>query len=720
MEKKKVNQEKIRINKLFLILAFFLFVILIVRLVYLCLADYRVGDSTITAFIHNRNVEEEILIPNRGTIYDKNANPLAQDVASYTIIAYLDESRSKNSTSLQHVKDVESTAKALAPLLNTEEEELVRLLSKDAYQVELGSGGRNLSQLQMEAIAKLKLPGIDFIKSSKRYYQNGDFASYILGYTVEETDENDNKWIVGELGVEEYFNEDLTGSIGYVTYEKDRYGYKIANGREYVEDAQNGNDLYLTIDSNIQLFVEDAVKKAYEEAEPKWALMVVADAKTGAILGYTSSPSFNPNEKNIVSYLDPMVNTAYEPGSTMKIFSYMCAIETGKYDGNATYMSGNKVFESELEDDTITINDWNKKGWGEITYDQGFALSSNIAVANLLENVMSKKDLHACYSKYGFGNVTGFTLSRELKGSIDFTYDVEAATAAYGQGITATPMQLVQALTAIANDGEMLKPYIVDKMVDPNTEEVVFEGKREVISNIASSSTIDKIKELMASVINPNSEVATGSLYYMKDYPMMGKTGTSQIFDYQTGKYLTGEADYIYSFAGLYPKEDPDIIIYMALQQPKDETNYIAPRIKDVVVNISKYLNIQIEEKIDTSFKVESYKNKKTEDIIKDLDKNKLKVITLGNGDKIIDQYPKKDTIIYQNDLIVLLTNNYQKQAIDFTNLSYKETLNILKLMKVDYNLEGKGYVISQDILPEDKIPDGTKINITLKEKYLE
>ena len=222
MGRKKININKIKPNYFMFLIVILLFGIFIGRILYLCLVDYTVMDTTISMFIKNRNTMEEIIMPKRGSIMDKNGNILAEDVASYTIIAYLDESRSEGSDVPLHVVDANITAEALAPLLNTDVNILKNLLSRDLYQVELGSGGRNLSQIEMEEIKALNLPGIDFIASTKRYYPNGDFASYIVGYTVNEEDSDNNTWKVGQLGIEEYYNENLTGRSGYVTYEKDR------------------------------------------------------------------------------------------------------------------------------------------------------------------------------------------------------------------------------------------------------------------------------------------------------------------------------------------------------------------------------------------------------------------------------------------------------------------------------------------------------------------
>ena len=188
MAKKKININRIKSNYIMMLGILAVFAFFILRLIYLCTVDYKVGNDTITAFIKNRNTKEEILLPKRGTIRDNKGSILAEDVVSYTIIAYLDESRSKNSKIPKHVVDIDNTAKTLAPYVNLEEDELKAILKKEAYQVELGPGGKNLSQIQMETIKKLNLPGIDFIESTKRYYPNGDFASYAIGYTTKEED----------------------------------------------------------------------------------------------------------------------------------------------------------------------------------------------------------------------------------------------------------------------------------------------------------------------------------------------------------------------------------------------------------------------------------------------------------------------------------------------------------------------------------------------------
>lgn len=698
MAKKKINTKKIKTSYLLLIAILCLFCYFIFRLSYLCVVDYNVGDETITAFVKNRNTEEETILPTRGSIKDTNGNVLAEDVVSYNVIAYLDPSRSENSEKPLHVVDVNATAEKLAPYVNLDVSVLKTLLSKDVYQVELGSGGRNLSQIQMEEIKNLNLPGIDFTTSTKRYYPSGDFASYTIGYTVNEKDKDGNEWKKGQMGIEEYFDETLKGTSGYVTYEKDRYGYKIANGREYKKDADDGDDIYLTIDNNIELFTENAVKKMESDSEAEWALMIVADAKTGAILAYSTSPSFDPNKRNIVSYIEPITGYTYEPGSTMKIFSYMCAVDNGNYVGTDTYDSGTIKYIASDGTETV-IHDWNKVGWGNISYDAGFALSSNVGASKLLDNkFITKKQLSECYSKYGFGKIVDFTLNREQTGSIKFNYDIDAASATFGQGITVTPIQMIQALTSVSNGGKILKPYIVDKIVDTDTEEVNYEATTEVIDTVANASTIDKIKELMESVVCEDPTKCTGSAYYMKDYQMIGKTGTAQIYDEKTGTYMKGASDYIYSFAGLYPKDEPEIIIYTAIKKPKDTTNYLAPAIRDVVSNVSKYLNIVNINNKSTTYKIDNYVNKEVMNVSSDITNNNMKLYVLGTGKKVIKQYPSKNSELYSGSVVALLTDTYDKKMPNLVGLSYKDAINILKLMGVNYKIEGSGYVEAQSV----------------------
>ena len=479
--KRKVNVNKVKFNKLIFAFILLFFIVVIFRMSFLSLAK-TIDGVDMKNFVSSRNTRKKVVYAKRGTIYDVTGNTLAQTVNSYTVIAYLSESRSEGFKNPQHVVDKEKTAKELSPILGMSEESILLLLNRNAYQVELGPGGRGISELKKEQIQELDLPGISFISSYKRYYQNDDFSSYILGY-VRATDDGE---LIGEMGIESYYNDMLKGEDGYTIYQQDINGYKMPNTREEKKESVDGVDIYLTIDSNIQFFTEKYVKEACEEYNPEWAITVVADAKTGAILSSTACPSFNPNIKNITNYLNPLTSFSYEPGSTMKTFTYMSAMEKGVYDGNDTFESGSiKIGENE-------IFDWHQKGFGTITYDEGFLYSSNVGISYLTQKYFTAEELKKYFQKFGFGTKTGIELPGELSGTLNFKYEVEVANAGFGQGITITPIQMIQALTTISNDGIMIKPYIVDKIVNTNNNEIVYNGTRKELGRVVSTNTVDQ------------------------------------------------------------------------------------------------------------------------------------------------------------------------------------------------------------------------------------
>ena len=283
MVKKKTTTKTWNAPKYFLNVVFFTFLIITAQLAYITLFPSVYGIN-MDDFASARNSYSTKLYAKRGTIYDNDGNTLALNVSSYTVIAYLSDSRTgKNKTPL-HVVDKEGTAKKLAPILNMSEEYILGLLNRDSYQVELGPGGRGITELVKEEIEDLNLPGIDFIETFKRYYPNGDFASYILGYakqyTKEDEEGNSSLKIVGELGIESKYENILNGVDGSLTYQRDRYGYKIPDTKEDKIEAIDGSDIYLTLDSNIQRFVESAME-GVNEYSPEWASITVMNAKTG-------------------------------------------------------------------------------------------------------------------------------------------------------------------------------------------------------------------------------------------------------------------------------------------------------------------------------------------------------------------------------------------------------------------------------------------------------
>ncbi len=719
MAKEKAKEWKTP-RKIFLVF-FFIIIVLFARYCYLALSP-EINGRNMKVFAANRNTVSRILTAKRGTIYDMSGNVLAQTVSSYTLIAYLDEERSTK-TQINHVKDIDSTAKALAPVLGADEESLKKMLQKGKdegkYQIEFGTAGKNLTELKKSEIEELNLPGIDFEESYKRYYPNGDFASYILGYakTNEYTDKNGKlvTSIDGELGIEAKFDEDLKGTDGYLMYQQDRFGYKIPDTKEERIEALDGKDIYLTIDSSIQRFAETEVQYMQTEYEPEWTMIAVMDAKTGDILASSSTPSFNPNLRNITNYENPLVSNAFEPGSTMKIYTYMCAIDKGTYNGEETFKSGS------IEVADAVIRDWNNKGWGTITYDKGFEYSSNVGVSTMINHFIDRDEMKDCFQKYGFGTSTGIDLSRELSGSLGFKYPVEVANAAFGQGITTTPIQHLKALTMIANDGQELTPHIVSKIVDPNTGKTTYKRKVEKSSKLVKQSTIDKIKDLMDNVVNSEDKEATGRKYHIDGFDVIGKTGTSQIYDEKRGGYLKGSNDYIYSFAGMYPKDNPEIIIYAAIKQPNiGSSSTLSTSINNLMKNIAKYKNMFEEETKNqssvTSLKLDSYINKKVTDVKKIMDENHINTVIIGNGDKIINQYPNKGETVLSYDRVFLITNEGEGKMPNLIGYSRSEAIYLMKTLGYDYELEGYGYVTNQSVKEGDLVGNNV-VKITLKEK---
>lgn len=691
-------------------------IILYLQFVYLSLSPNIYGRN-MAEFAASRNTVKRTITAKRGTIYDSNNNALALNVSSYTVIAYLPKSTVY--TKENYVKDIQATAEALSPVLNMEVDTLISLLSQDRYQVELGPGGRGITELKKDEIKALNLSGIDFIESQKRYYPNGDFASYVIGYAKEneitETDTNGNETtinqITGELGIEAKYNDLLKGTDGYIEYQQDKYGYKIANTQEKEIEAQNGYDIYLTIDEKIQRFIESSIKESQNTYNPEWMTISVMDAKTGDILGTSSTPSFDPNVRNITNYENILTSLPFEPGSTMKTYTYMCAMEKGIYDGNATFTSGS----FQVGEDTI--NDWNRSGWGTISFDKGYEYSSNVGIANLIDRGLSRQDLYDCFTKYGFGSLTGIELSREQPGKLNFIYPIEVYTAGFGQGITTTPIQYLQALTMIANNGDMLKPHIVSKIVNNNNGETTYERKIEKVSNVISSSTANKMKDLMYITVQGTDAGTTGYPYKIEGFDVIGKTGTSEIYSAQTGGYLTGDNAYIFSYAGMYPYENPQIIIYAAMKLPTwGKSRGLYKAVTDIMKSIAKYKNMFSEQQEENTLKmieIPSYVSQNTNDVVSNLTSKGIECVVIGNGDKIINQ-SIVNTSIMTGEKIILLTNSNNYQMPSIIGWSRSDIIALMKLLNIPYEIDGYGYAVNQSIAKGTIITSDLSMNVTL------
>jgi len=663
---------------------------------------------------NQRTTRTDTISAKRGSVYSSDGDLLAQNVASYKLIAYLDAKRTTNEKKPQHVVNKEETAEKLAPILGMEKDEVLKYLNKEnVYQTEFGTKGKGLNEIVKKQIEDLNLPGLDFIESFKRYYPKGDFASYTIGYTT--IDEENDQAITGEMGIEKNYNEILKGEDGYTTYQKDLKGYRIANTPVITKDAVQGKDIYLTLNSSIQFFVEQAVIDADKDYDWEWFHITIMDAKTGAILGTTTHPSFDPNIKNITNYLDLMVSSPYEPGSTMKTFTYMAAMENGVYNGSETYKSG--VYTTS---DGTEIGDWNRNGWGIISFDKGYAMSSNVGVINLINRHMSSVMLRQYFRKLGFGRKTGIELPNESKGNLEFKYETEIYNAGFGQGITTTPVQNVKAMTPLTNDGILLKPYLISKIVDSETGEVVLENKREEIERVASTATVQKMIQLMDDCVNGTGN--TGSGYRIDSGELIGKTGTAQIANERGGGYLNGKEDIISSFSGVYPKSNPQIIIYASVKRPSGGSQKpVSNAVKAIVSNIAKYYGnsdsnnstLEINE-----IKMPSLINKKLDMAKVQLDSNSIGYVILGNGNKVISQSPNANDMITTNDRVYLITNDSNITVPNVIGLSSKVAKDVLQKIGLKVNLDGTGYVYEQSIAEGTPIGKGMEITLKLAPRY--
>lgn len=696
--KKRVT---IKTYKIVLVSVALLLCLIIGRLVYVCLGNNLDGVD-LKNFADNRNTVTKTLRASRGTIYDANGDALAQNVNSYTLIAYLSASRTDNIEKPEHVVDKEMTAEALAPIIGMDAKDILKRLNKDAYQVEFGTSGK-LNEIQKEKIEALNLPGIDFVVSTSRYYKMSSFASYIVGYAKT----NEEGQINGELGIESYYNDDLSGKNGSTTYQQDAKGYKMANVPEYRTEAENGSDVYLTIDSSIQLIAENALKSLSDNYKMDWGLLSVMNAKTGAIVASATVPTFNPNDlSTITSYLNPLVSTSYEPGSTMKIFSFASAIDSENYNGVETYKSG------EIPVADVVIRDAKREGWGTISFDTGFAYSSNVA-ATMLALRMGSKTLSEYYDKLGFGKTTGIELSGEIVGDMEFTYQSELATASFGQGVTITPIQMMQALTTISNDGMLLKPYIVNKVVDQNGK-IVYQGGRQEIGQVYKKETTDYMKNLMYDVVYNGLT----KMWQPNNVTLIAKTGTAQIAS-PKGGYLSGEYNYVTSLAGMFPKEDPQYIIYIVTKKMQGPKTYLANALTKAVDEIASYAKIaSTKEDSNLSYPPITLENYISADVVEVVDKLKekgLKVYVIGNGKYVTNQYPNKNSVVFSGNSVFLKTNSSEITLLDMTGFSMNDINIYSEFIGKKIKINGYGYVASQNVAVDTLITDDIEIEVNLE-----
>lgn len=681
-------KKEVKIPKYIHLISVLLFLWLIGRIVYISFVDNFEGTN-IEEFAKNRTTAKIPLPSIRGTIYDRNKDVLAKNISSYNIILYLEEKRTTNSEHPRHVVDYEKTATELGKALDLDKKYILKRLNlkkenPKLYQVELGPKGRNLTELKKDEIMALGLPGIDFEESVKRYYPYGEFLSYTLGYAVKEDDK-----IVGKMGIEKFLDETLKGKDGYVMFQKDRKGFRIPNTLEKRQKEQNGKDVYLTIDSHIQMFVEQAIRRVKKESSWKWYSFLMIDAKTGEIISVYQDPSFDPNKRDITNYLDYNFSYPYEPGSTMKIYTYMLAKEKGLYDPNKTFKSGTYVTKDKTE-----LGDWKRAGWGNITYDRGFRLSANTGVINLIKLGITGSELKEFYTKLGFGKKVGIPLY-EGSGTLPFKYETEILNASFGQGLTTTPLQHAQALTTIANSGDMLRPTLIKKITPYNGDKALTEQKIEKTNVINKKIALD-MKKLMTDVVNYKE--GTGHTYELDGYDIALKTGTAQV-PKENGKGYSGSA--IHCVAGMWPAKDPAMIFVLAVKDPRHKSGYPTRTMKyplqEIIKNTSGYLNV-FRTKKEINSKKETFKSFINENPKLAKEYYKERAIIIGNGTKIVQEMHEENEDITGIKKLYFKTNGKIEKYPSFKGLSQKEARALCHMLNLNCDFKGSGFVKKEDL----------------------
>jgi len=501
--------------------------------------------SSLASSLWSRNLP---ISADRGEIYDRNGKVIATNITTTSLVFIPNQ-----------ITDKEAVAKSISEILGVEYEDILAHASKKTSIERVHPEGRQLDYNTAEKISNLNYEGVYLVKESKRYYPYENLLSHVLGYVG-----IDNQ---GLSGLELYYDKYLTGENGAIKYYSDGKGHRLDLEEVYVA-PQSGMNLTLTIDLDIQQAIEKELDNVVSMYNPEDALILAMDPNTGEVLGLANRPDFDPN--NYKNYSTETINRnlaiwkTYEPGSTFKITTLSAALEEKEVNlFEDTFYDGGSI-----QVENARIKCWKHGGHGAQTYLQVVENSCNPGFVTLGQKLGTER-LYNYVNKFGFGAKTGIDLNGEATGilfSLDKMGPVETATTAFGQGISVTPIQQVRAVSAAINGGHLLKPYIVKTVSEPETNTVIVENTKEIIRDVISEETSSMVRYALESVVANGS----GHNAYIENYRVGGKTGTAQ--KVENGVYLSG--NYIVSFIGFMPTDNPQIVIYVAINNPKGITQY--------------------------------------------------------------------------------------------------------------------------------------------------
>ncbi|USK56918.1 stage V sporulation protein D [Cytobacillus solani] len=545
-----------------------LMIALVVGILVFFIIDLRLGyvqfflSTTLTdgaKELWSRNIPFE---PERGEIVDRNGVPLATNVSAPTIYVVP-----------RQVKDSKVTAEKLASVLNASKEKIQADITKSEMYVRI-SGGRKISHEKAKEIRALNLEGVYIGEDSKRHYPFGDYLSHVLGFAG-----IDNQ---GLMGLELYYDKELKGKKGSVQFYANAKGERMNDMADDYQPPVDGLDLRLTIDSKVQTIMERELDIAEATYNPDGIIAIAMNPNNGEILGMASRPGFDPaNFRNVSSDIfnrNLPIWSTYEPGSTFKIITLAAALEEGKVDLDKDHFHDPGY----VKVGGARLRCWKKGGHGSQSFLEVVQNSCNPGFVELGER-LGKEKLFKYIKDFGFGEKTGIDLQGEGTGilfNLDRVGPVEQATTAFGQGVSVTPIQQVAAVSAAINGGTLYTPYVAKELVDPKTGEIVMRktpnAKRTVISKVTS----DKIRYALESVVAQG----TGGNAFIEGYRVGGKTGTAQ--KAKDGKYL--ENNHIVSFIGFAPADDPELVVYVAVDNPKGTMQFGGVVAAPIVGNIMK------------------------------------------------------------------------------------------------------------------------------------
>lgn len=687
----------------------FVFLLFVGRFLYLSISKTIAGEN-ISERVSNLYKRDEILKSVRGAIYDNSGNVIAEDSHSFTLYAILDKSSLDYKGKPMYVVDKKKTAEKLSTVIPLSEKKILKYLhpKHKAYQVEFGTAGSGISLATKKKIMAMHLPGIHFDETPSRLYPNGRFASHIIGIAQPFNDKKNHSInLIGTMGIEKYFNKVLSGKDGRRIALVDAGEYQLPGGQHSYKAPINGNNIYLTIDSQLQIYLENLLDAVQNKYKPKALTAIVEDVKTGKIMAASQRPTFDPATRKGLNdnWRNILVQDSYEPGSVFKILSITAAIQEGKYNPKEYYRSGSITFNGS------TIHDWNYTGWGAIPFEQAFPRSSNVGMS-ILVNRLGRHTWRRYLDNYHIGKKTNITLPDENSGLINIHSQIDQAVTSFGQGINVNAMQMMQVYSALANSGQMLKPQLVEKIVSSSGKVIKRYKKIKVGKPVYSQETAQTTLKLMRDVVE--KEYGTGMTYKIPGKSIAVKTGTAQIAGIHGG-YLKGDRNYLFSVVGLTPADNPRYCIYITMKQPQimsDTPETIMSLIFKPLIN-----RVSVSSKVDMmdeQITIPSVKGQSREQAVRLLEKMGLYVETIGSGHKVEAQSILANTKVNPNSKIIIFTGGIIR-CPNMKGWTIKQVTQFANISKVKVEVLGKGKVYKQSRIPRSILNRNSKVKVELR-----